>query len=99
MHLNTAMRRRELLCADTRMPVGLPRLAGQVAVAMAVWSQGVRIGAIDLPFALFGGQPGALALLLCGEEGVGRALEDLRPDAGAVVLEDQPHPPLLGHAR
>ena len=29
----------------------LPRLGGQVAVAMAVWSQGVRIGAIDLPFA------------------------------------------------
>jgi UDP-N-acetylmuramyl pentapeptide phosphotransferase/UDP-N-acetylglucosamine-1-phosphate transferase len=32
----------------------LPRLAGQVAVAMAVWSQGVRIGAIDLPFGLLG---------------------------------------------
>ena len=30
----------------------LPRLAGQVAVAMAVWSQGVRIGAIDLPLGL-----------------------------------------------
>ncbi|OUX74475.1 MAG: undecaprenyl-phosphate alpha-N-acetylglucosaminyl 1-phosphate transferase [Synechococcus sp. TMED90] len=28
-----------------------PRLAGQVAVAMVVWSQGVRIGAIDLPWA------------------------------------------------
>ena len=28
----------------------LPRLAGQIAVAMAVWTQGVRIGAIDLPF-------------------------------------------------
>jgi UDP-N-acetylmuramyl pentapeptide phosphotransferase/UDP-N-acetylglucosamine-1-phosphate transferase len=28
----------------------LPRLAGQLLVAMAVWSQGVRIGAIDLPF-------------------------------------------------
>jgi len=27
----------------------LPRLAAQVAVAMAAWSQGVRIGAIDLP--------------------------------------------------
>ena len=27
----------------------LPRLVGQVAVAMAVWSQGVRIGSIDLP--------------------------------------------------
>ena len=29
-----------------------PRLAGQVAVAMVVWSQGVRIGAIDLPWAV-----------------------------------------------
>jgi UDP-GlcNAc:undecaprenyl-phosphate GlcNAc-1-phosphate transferase len=35
----------------------LPRLLGQVAVAMAVWSQGVRISNIDLPFDLsaFGG--------------------------------------------
>jgi UDP-GlcNAc:undecaprenyl-phosphate GlcNAc-1-phosphate transferase len=28
----------------------LPRLVGQIAVAMAAWSQGVRIGAIDLSF-------------------------------------------------
>ncbi|MFM7362498.1 MAG: glycosyltransferase family 4 protein [Cyanobium sp.] len=35
----------------------LPRLAGQVLVAMAVWSQGVQIGTIELPFALFGGDP------------------------------------------
>ena len=28
----------------------LPRLAGQLLVAMAVWSQGVRIGAVTLPF-------------------------------------------------
>ncbi len=27
-----------------------PRLAGQITVAMVVWSQGVRIGAIDLPW-------------------------------------------------
>jgi len=27
-----------------------PRLAGQVAVAMVVWSQGVRIGAVDFPW-------------------------------------------------
>ncbi len=27
-----------------------PRLAGQVAVSVVVWSQGVRIGAIDLPW-------------------------------------------------
>jgi UDP-N-acetylmuramyl pentapeptide phosphotransferase/UDP-N-acetylglucosamine-1-phosphate transferase len=33
----------------------LPRLAGQVAVAIAVWSQGVRIGSIDLPQLLGGG--------------------------------------------
>ena len=37
----------------------LPRLGGQVAVAMAVWSQGVRIGAIDLPF---GGGAGVIPL-------------------------------------
>jgi UDP-N-acetylmuramyl pentapeptide phosphotransferase/UDP-N-acetylglucosamine-1-phosphate transferase len=36
----------------------LPRLAGQVAVAMVVWSQGVRIGAIALPW-----QEGAAAVL------------------------------------
>jgi UDP-N-acetylmuramyl pentapeptide phosphotransferase/UDP-N-acetylglucosamine-1-phosphate transferase len=40
----------------------LPRLAGQLAVAMAVWSQGVRIGAIELPFGLFGHDPGAIPL-------------------------------------
>jgi UDP-N-acetylmuramyl pentapeptide phosphotransferase/UDP-N-acetylglucosamine-1-phosphate transferase len=27
-----------------------PRLAGQIAVSVVVWSQGVRIGAIDLPW-------------------------------------------------
>ena len=27
-----------------------PRMAGQIAVSMVVWSQGVRIGAIDLPW-------------------------------------------------
>ena len=27
-----------------------PRLAGQIAVAVVVWSQGVQIGAIDLPW-------------------------------------------------
>ncbi|MFM7315198.1 MAG: MraY family glycosyltransferase, partial [Cyanobium sp.] len=40
----------------------LPRLGGQVLVAMAVWSQGVQIGAIDLPFYLFGGPNGAIPL-------------------------------------
>ena len=40
----------------------LPRLAGQLVVAMAVWSQGVRIGAIDWPFALFGHDPGVILL-------------------------------------
>ena len=35
----------------------LPRLAGQVLVAMAVWHQGVRIGTIELPFGLLGGDP------------------------------------------
>ena len=40
----------------------LPRLALQLLVAMAVWSQGVRIGAIDLPFNPFGGAPGAIEL-------------------------------------
>ena len=37
-----------------------PRLAGQVAVAFAVWSQGVRIGAIDLPW--FTASAGPIAL-------------------------------------
>ena len=37
-----------------------PRLAGQVAVACAVWSQGVRIGAIDLPW--FTASAGSIAL-------------------------------------
>ncbi|MCP9824572.1 MraY family glycosyltransferase, partial [Synechococcus sp. EJ6-Ellesmere] len=32
----------------------LPRLAGQIAVAVVVWSEGVRIGAIDLPLGFFG---------------------------------------------
>lgn len=32
----------------------LPRLVGQLAVAMAVWSQGVRIGSLDLPGEWFG---------------------------------------------
>ena len=40
----------------------LPRLGGQVLVAMAVWSQGVQVGAIDLPFALFGSETGAIVL-------------------------------------
>ena len=40
----------------------LPRLAMQLLVAMAVWSQGVRIGAIDLPFPLFGSEGGAITL-------------------------------------
>jgi len=40
----------------------LPRLAGQVAVAIAVWSQGVRIGGIDLPFGWFGEAPGVIPL-------------------------------------
>ncbi len=35
----------------------LPRLGGQVAVAMAVWNQGVRIGSIELPFGLVGAEP------------------------------------------
>ncbi len=37
-----------------------PRLAIQLAVAMAVWSQGVRIGTIEL--AALGGQPAVLVL-------------------------------------
>ncbi|NQV11657.1 MAG: undecaprenyl/decaprenyl-phosphate alpha-N-acetylglucosaminyl 1-phosphate transferase [Cyanobacteria bacterium] len=40
----------------------LPRLAGQVAVAMAVWSEGVRIGGIDLPLGLVGLPGSALVL-------------------------------------
>jgi len=40
----------------------LPRLVMQLAVAMAVWSQGVRIGVIDLPLPLFGSQGGAIPL-------------------------------------
>ncbi|MCP9849635.1 glycosyltransferase family 4 protein [Cyanobium sp. Morenito 9A2] len=40
----------------------LPRLAAQVAVAMAVWTQGVRIGALDLPFNLAGGAFGSIGL-------------------------------------
>ena len=35
----------------------LPRLMGQVLVAMAVWDQGVRIGSIELPFGLIDGLP------------------------------------------
>ncbi len=35
----------------------LPRLMGQVLVAMAVWNQGVRIGSIELPFGLINGLP------------------------------------------
>ncbi len=46
----------------------LPRLAGQVLVAMAVWSQGVQIGTIEWPFPLFGAEsilrlPQTLSLL------------------------------------
>jgi UDP-N-acetylmuramyl pentapeptide phosphotransferase/UDP-N-acetylglucosamine-1-phosphate transferase len=33
----------------------LPRLVAQVAVAMAVWDQGVRIGSIELPLEALGG--------------------------------------------
>ncbi len=40
----------------------LPRLAGQLVVAMAVWSQGVQIGTIELPFALLGQSSPSLAL-------------------------------------
>jgi len=40
----------------------LPRLGLQLLVAMAVWSQGVRIGAIDLPFALLGSHSGVIVL-------------------------------------
>ena len=41
-----------------------PRLAGQIAVAMVVWSQGVRIGAIDLPWLTHGASPIVLPALL-----------------------------------
>jgi UDP-GlcNAc:undecaprenyl-phosphate GlcNAc-1-phosphate transferase len=41
-----------------------PRLAGQVAVAVVVWSQGVRIGAIDFPWLIDGGTPLVLPDLL-----------------------------------
>jgi UDP-N-acetylmuramyl pentapeptide phosphotransferase/UDP-N-acetylglucosamine-1-phosphate transferase len=40
----------------------LPRLLGQLLVAMAVWDQGVRIGAIDLPFGLLGAPTGWIPL-------------------------------------
>ena len=42
----------------------LPRLVGQVAVAMAVWDQGVRIGIIELPFESLHGLNQALPPLL-----------------------------------
>ena len=42
----------------------LPRLVGQVAVAMAVWDQGVRIGIIELPFESLPGLHQALPPLL-----------------------------------
>ena len=32
----------------------LPRLVGQLLVAIGVWTEGVRIGSIELPFGLFG---------------------------------------------
>ncbi|QPN62764.1 glycosyltransferase family 4 protein [Synechococcus sp. CBW1004] len=35
----------------------LPRLLGQLLVAIAVWGEGVRIGSIELPFGLFGSAP------------------------------------------
>jgi UDP-GlcNAc:undecaprenyl-phosphate/decaprenyl-phosphate GlcNAc-1-phosphate transferase len=40
----------------------LPRLGGQLLVAMAVWSQGVQIGTIELPFALPGASTPSLVL-------------------------------------
>ena len=40
----------------------LPRLAGQLAVAMVVWSQGVQIGTVELPFALWGHSHASLLL-------------------------------------
>jgi UDP-N-acetylmuramyl pentapeptide phosphotransferase/UDP-N-acetylglucosamine-1-phosphate transferase len=42
----------------------LPRLGGQMAVAMAVWDQGVRIGSIELPFESLPGLHQALPPLL-----------------------------------
>ena len=41
----------------------LPRLAGQVAVAVWAWSQGVRIGAIDLPLEFLQISPDAALVL------------------------------------
>jgi UDP-GlcNAc:undecaprenyl-phosphate/decaprenyl-phosphate GlcNAc-1-phosphate transferase len=44
----------------------LPRLVCQLLVAMAVWSEGVRIGSIEMPFGWFGGLlslPQTLSLL------------------------------------
>ena len=35
----------------------LPRLLGQLLVAIAVWGEGVRIGSIELPFGLLGSSP------------------------------------------
>jgi UDP-N-acetylmuramyl pentapeptide phosphotransferase/UDP-N-acetylglucosamine-1-phosphate transferase len=40
----------------------LPRLAAQLLVAMAVWSQGVQISAIDLPVHPFAGPSGLVVL-------------------------------------
>jgi len=40
----------------------LPRLLAQLLVAMAVWSQGVQIGTIELPFALLGHSTPSLLL-------------------------------------
>ncbi|MEB3172500.1 MAG: MraY family glycosyltransferase [Cyanobacteriota bacterium] len=40
----------------------LPRLVGQLFVAMAVWSQGVQIGTIELPFDLLGRSEPSLVL-------------------------------------
>ena len=44
-----------------------PRLAGQVLVSCAIWSEGVRIGAIDLPWISLSGSaialPDSLSLL------------------------------------
>ena len=44
-----------------------PRLAGQIAISCAIWSQGVRIGAIDLPWLTSAGSaislPESLSLL------------------------------------
>ncbi len=40
----------------------LPRLLGQLLVAITVWAEGVRIGSIELPFGLFGSTTPFLAL-------------------------------------